>query len=269
MIPFRIKTAYGDLIPCYDSSDVRKRYREALERYPSGALRSIYLQDRAVIWTQVGKIHAELLTFYECGTIKRVFPTYGKISAYHTEEDEYDEADQDRLVIGNSAVAAKMQCVYFDRSGYVKSITIFNKDRMNFATKYGMITTDLGAEFNEDGGLVSIESVFATELYTDFGTLHPFNPHRDPMHAEKGSLGFDDNGDLRCFCTVRDRIVITEDTGTVKEYVPQIEEDPYTGFPLWVAVKVILDEETIRVSLDKKTEEVWDRSRYRLIIDKM
>ena len=106
MIPFRIKTAYGDLIPCYDSSDVRKRYREALERYPSGALRSIYLQDRTVIWTQVGRIHAELVSFYECGTIKRVFPTYGKISAYHTEEDEYEEADQDRLSVGNSSVEA-------------------------------------------------------------------------------------------------------------------------------------------------------------------
>ena len=54
MIPFRIKTAYGTLVPCYDSSDVRKRYREALDRYPSGALRSIYLQDRTVIETQVG-----------------------------------------------------------------------------------------------------------------------------------------------------------------------------------------------------------------------
>ena len=269
MIPFRIKTAYGNLVPCYDSSDVRKRYREALDRYPSGALRSIYLQDRTVIETQVGKLHAELITFYECGTIKRVFPTYGKISAYHTEEDEYEEADVDRLSVGNSSVSSKMQCVYFDRSGYVKSITIFNKDKMNFATKYGMIVTDLGAEFNEDGGLVSIESVFQTELYTEFGTLHPFNPHRDPMHAEKGSLGFDDDGNIIRFATVRDRIILKDKNGKQKEYVPRIEEDPYTGFPVWVPVKAWLEKETIRIAMGKDTEEIYGRAEVRLTSEKM
>lgn len=269
MTPFRIKTAYGNLIPCYEASDVRQRYREALERYPSGALRSIYLQDRTVIWTQAGKLHAELITFYECGTIKRVFPTYGKISAYHTEEDEYEEADTDRLEVGNGAVEAKMQCVWFDRSGFVKSITIFNKDRMNFATKYGMLTTDLGAEFDEDGRLVSVETVFDTQLYTEFGILHPFNPQRDPMHAEKASLGFDKEGNLLRFSTVRDRVTIADQNGNTKAFVPRIEEDPYTGFPVWVPVKVEFAEDAIKVSAGKNSEEVFDRKKHQITLEKM
>ena len=87
------------------------------------------------------------------------------------------------------------------------------------------------------------------------------------MHAEKGSLEFDKEGNIRRFSTVRDRVTVTDLNGNTRKFVPRIEEDPYTGFPVWVPVKVEFTDDAIKVSAGKNSEEVFDRNRHRISVN--
>lgn len=90
----QLETDYGKLIPAYELSDIRKKYRHTVEFYESGSLRSIYLEEQTEVETSLGKIKAELITFYENGNIKRIFPLYGQINGYWTEENEFELAKE-------------------------------------------------------------------------------------------------------------------------------------------------------------------------------
>ena len=52
-----------------------------------------------------GDYQAELITFYEDGNVKRVFPLYGQISAYWSVEEEMEQAPYYGFVIDGQVVA--------------------------------------------------------------------------------------------------------------------------------------------------------------------
>lgn len=53
--------------------DFRRREREKVSFYRSGAIKAVYLNEQIRIETWYGEISAELITFYEDSTIKRIF----------------------------------------------------------------------------------------------------------------------------------------------------------------------------------------------------
>ena len=89
-----IRTKVGDLIPLYDISDGRQKNRPSVEFFDSGEVYSVYLQERTNIKTPVGEIPAEFVTFYKSGAVKRVFPLYGQLSGFWTEDQEYELATE-------------------------------------------------------------------------------------------------------------------------------------------------------------------------------
>ncbi|MBE5859607.1 MAG: hypothetical protein E7301_05725 [Butyrivibrio sp.] len=263
-----VETEYGAFIPCYDSSDYRKRYRDPIEFYESGAIRSIYLQDRTLVCTKAGVIHAEMITFYENGNIKRIFPTYGKLTAYYTEDDEYEGADIETVFVDGKDISAKMQCVMFHPCGSVKSITIYSRDSLVFKTRYGEIKTSLGAEFTENGNLRSLEPVFGTCLETKYGIIHPFNPYRDVMHAENASLAFNESGKIEAFSTIQDKLTIRffDRRRVTRTYEPAMVKDSIYGFYRRNPMQVMMDGKKVSITLKKGKTDFYDLSTAKMSI---
>lgn len=192
-----VETSVGKLVPFYEISDGRQKNRPSLEYYKSGALYSVYLQEQTKVHAPVGDMPAELVTFYESGSVKRVFPLYGQLSGFWTEEQEYELAKPMTFTIQGKKVSVKPLCIHFYESGRICSITIWSKERMTVHTLYGDITTDLGIEFYETGEIRSVEPVIGTKLVLpDRGVVYPFNFFRLRMHADNNTLKFDKTGHL-------------------------------------------------------------------------
>ena len=192
-----LDTPVGKLVPFYEISDGRQKNRPSVEYYKSGDIYSIYLQEQTIIDTPIGKVPAELITFYENGGIKRIFPLYGQLSGFWTEEQEYELASSFDFVIQGERKKIKPLCIQFFESGKVCSITIWSKERLTIHTLYGDITTDLGVEFYETGEIKSIEPVIGTKLsIPGKGIIYPYNFFRLRMHADDNTLKFDRQGHL-------------------------------------------------------------------------
>ena len=218
-----IKTPVGDLVPFYEIEEGRQKNRPSVEYYSSGELYSIYLQEQTIINTPVGEIGAELITFYKSGAVKRIFPLYGQCSGFWSEDDEYSLAEEVTVPLFGKEVSVKPMCLYFYESGTLRSLTIWPKEKLGVATRYGIINTDLGVELYESGRLKSIEPVLGTVIRADIsererltpgitssvgdtdwndGVFYPYDATRLRMHADHNSLEFDEKGAIKKMKTV-------------------------------------------------------------------
>ncbi len=193
-----IKTSVGEFVPsCEGDYSVRKKYRNAAEFYEDGQIYSIYLNEQSIALTPAGELPAELITFYPDGAVKRLFPLYGQISAYWSEDDEFELSRELEIPVGKKKIRCHPRCIYFYPSGKVRSITIWSKSEMSFATRYGVVKTDVGASFYESGELESIEPTADTAIHIDGKKTWIFSPLSNRIHADNCSLKFDENGKLK------------------------------------------------------------------------
>lgn len=176
--------------------DYRRKERLRLKLYENGNVKSVYLNEQTEVKTSLGVIPAELVTFYESGSIKRLFPRYGAISAYWSEQDEMRITEYIDISVGWRHLRCRPHNLHFYESGALKSITIYNCDSMIIPTDYGDIRTNIGVSFYETGELESIEPAFKTEIIFDGKKIRPFNFMADGMHADHNSLVFDKDGKI-------------------------------------------------------------------------
>ncbi|MGN0342675.1 MAG: hypothetical protein ACI4DO_07770 [Roseburia sp.] len=247
-----LETPYGRLIPNYSGSDARKKYREAISFYEDGSLESIYLESPQTVKTTVGCMDAELLTFYPDGNIKRLFPLYGKIGGYWTEEDEYGIARKVEINLLDQVFYVAPLCIAFFPSGGVKSLTIWPRETIAVTTRYGQVKTKFGFELSEEGRLKSIEPAFGVSLMTECGVLNPYDTDNYRLHAEGNSLSFDDNGKIQTAKTFKNKIRVETDG---KEYLiqPSKIEDPLTGVERASSLNLIFDDHNVRIEDAKGT----------------
>lgn len=191
-----ISTKYGNLLPCSGASDYRKKHRCAVCLYDSGALRSVYLEEPQVLSFPSGDFQAELITFYEDGNAKRIFPLYGQISAYWSIEEEAEYAPEYDFEIAGGTYRIKPECIFFYPSGKIRSITLWPSDELSIKTPAGLIKTKLGIELYENGSIRSIEPVYGTVISTPSGDIRPFRYRPVMMHAENATLKFTEDGKL-------------------------------------------------------------------------
>ena len=191
-----ISTKYGNLLPCSGASDYRKKHRCAVCLYVSRALKSVYLEEPQVLSFPSGEYQAELITFYEDGNAKRIFPLYGQISAYWSIEEEAEYAPSYDFEIAGEKYHIKPECIFFYPSGRIRSITLWPSDEMTFNTPAGPIKTKLGIELYESGRIRSIEPVYGTVIHTPAGDIKPFKYRAVMMHAENATLKFTEDGNL-------------------------------------------------------------------------
>ena len=208
----KVKTKYGSFTACSDASDLRKKYRCPVEYHLNGNVKSIYLQDAEAVTLPAGIFQAELMTFYEDGNIKRLFPLYGQLSSYWGVEDEILNAPEYVFAVNGQKLKIRPQCLYFYPSGKIKSITLWPEDSITVNTSIGPVTSKLGVEIYEDGKIKSIEPVFGTVFTTTYGEVRPFVVRKHMFHAEDASTRFDENGNVISFATLQTQVDVN---GTV------------------------------------------------------
>ena len=204
----KVKTKYGSFTACSDASDLRKKYRCPVEFYTDGNIRSIYLQDIEEVTLSEGVFQAELMTFYEDGSIKRLFPLYGQLSSYWGVEDEIKDAPEYVFTVNSQKLKIRPQCIYFYPSGKIRSITLWPEDSITVNTSIGSVTSKLGVELFEDGKIRSIEPVFGTSFVTAYGEAKPFMIRKHMLHAEDASARFDGNGNVISFATLQTQVEV-------------------------------------------------------------
>nr|WP_297765011.1 hypothetical protein [uncultured Butyrivibrio sp.] len=176
--------------------DFRRKERERLKFYRSGKLKSVYLNEKTPIKTLYGDIEAELVSFYENGAIKRIFPRYGALSAYWSEKEEAGITDYIDFYLGGKSFRVRPHNILFYETGEIRSVTIYNCDTLSVNTKYGIIRTNIGLSFYKNGEIESIEPAFKTQIEVDGKVIRPFYFLADGMHADHNSLVFDGNGNI-------------------------------------------------------------------------
>lgn len=199
----KVKTKYGYFTACSDASDLRKKYRCPVEYHQNGNVRSIYLQETEEVTLPEGRFQAELMTFYEDGNIKRLFPLYGQLSSYWGVEDEIVNAPEYVFTIGEQELKIRPQCIYFYPSGKIRSITLWPEDSITVNTSKGPVNTKLGIEVYEDKKIRSIEPSFGTIFKTEYGDAKPFMVRKHMLHSEDASARFDEEGNLISFATLQ------------------------------------------------------------------
>ncbi len=180
----------------------RRKNREPITYNANGDIESIYYFDQKPVHTSIGDIPAELVTFYENGNVERVFPRYGALSGFWSEEDEYSLAEEMNIRIGKFDLNLKPQCIRFYPEGEVWSITLWRFDEVGIKTPYGTVKTRKGFSFYRDGSLESIEPVFDTRIDTGHGIVRLYDPDAFPLNADNNSLVFNEDGTIRSMKTI-------------------------------------------------------------------
>ena len=191
-----VNTKYGELRPYSGASDYRKKYRFAVDYYNDGSLRSVYLDEPEILEFPAGRFQTELITFYEDGNVKRVFPLYGQISAYWSIEEEAENAPYYDFNVSGDTLRIRPQCIYFYPSGKIRAVTLWPGDEIVVTTTADKVKTRLGFELYESGSLRSIEPVYGTVIKTSKGDIKPYKYRPVMMHAENATLKFEENGNV-------------------------------------------------------------------------
>jgi len=191
-----IKTTFGDLIPKHQVSESRDKQRSCLEFFESGILKSIYLETQTMIQTTVGQVPAEMLTFYEDGNIHRIFPLYGQVSGFWSEEEETKRASSISLQIADLKITQKISCINFYQMGSVKSLTFFPGETMLLQKNGVKYQVRLGISFYEDGKIKSLEPGRNSVVNTRIGKIIAFDNNPIGVHGDQNSLQFDKAGEV-------------------------------------------------------------------------
>jgi hypothetical protein len=177
-----------------------------VEFYQSGAIKKIALDAMQEVQTPLGELPAELVTFFETGELKRVFPLDGKISGMWSEQEEKTLAIPLSFELPFAAFTAIIGGIAFYRSGVIRSITLFPGETVPVATKYGEIIARNGFSLYESGKLESLEPSAPIAIRTPIGALTAFDPNALGINADINSLVFDEDGKIIALTTVNNRV---------------------------------------------------------------
>lgn len=194
-----ILTPYGTFVPKYTTKEMTDRMhkqRSSISFYENGVVKSIALEKQMTVYTPFGDVKAELVTFYDDGKIKRVFPRNGQINGYWTEEDEGKLVDDYEFNFGFGQFKAKIIGLYFYRSGLIKSVTLWPGEKVRLSTPLGEMDVRIGFSLHENGNLKSIEPATQLQIETPIGRIWSFDYDAIGIHADHNSVRFNDHGEL-------------------------------------------------------------------------
>lgn len=242
-----LQTSYGNLIPQYECSSERRKYIDSINFYSNGNLKSLYLQQQAQIAAPIGPLPAELVTFYESGNIKRIFPLNGKLTAYWSEDDEYNLAEPLKINTPIGEIYKKIISLYFYEDGNIKSITFWPKDSISFNSPIGNIEARTGISFYDDGSVKSFEPYRPTKTETPIGTILAYNNTAHGLHGDSNSVTFSKKGILESLITTTDKIDLIDEFKVKKTYRPHLKPSIINdaGFDI-VPLSIKFDEDSVQ-----------------------
>jgi len=197
------------LIPSYEFPDVRRKEFPSVKVYRNGNIRSILLNESTSITTKVGVFEVEKITFYEDGPINRLFMLDGKLSGYWSEDDEYNLAKSCKFDFEFASFEAKVMTLHFYKTGEVKSITLWPKERVKLNVGDYNIIGKVGFSLYESGKLKSCEPFRPTTIKTPIGDIEAYDVNALGVHGDQNSLNFYEDGKIKSLITSRNTITIS------------------------------------------------------------
>lgn len=198
-----IDTALGRFVPIYQVADHGRKKLTPMKMHKNGKVKSMGLQDGTVVDTTVGPISAELLTFYESGALRRLFPLNGKLSGFWTETNEYKLAQTLAVPTGIGTLHVKPIYLQFYETGELKSIAFWPAERVTIDTPVGRMKVKKGISFYKSGALASCEPDRPVMVETPLGNVEAHDPDPDGMNGESNSLSFTEQGALSGLSTIK------------------------------------------------------------------
>ncbi|MBD7910304.1 MULTISPECIES: hypothetical protein [Clostridium] len=217
-------------IPLYEEMKERRKELPAVKFYKSGDIKTISLNEQVRINTSAGDFPVEKIVFYESGEIKRLFPLDGRLSAYWSEEDEYKLATRDRVHTDIGDFYSKFISLLFYRSGKIKSVTLWPKERIKYKIQNKFINIRIGLSFYENGQIESCEPGVPIAIKTPVGIVEAFDKNALGIHGEDNSLKLNEDGSIKSVITSTNKIEVKNKEGdkiiyspkTIKKYVGDI-----------------------------------------------
>ncbi len=220
-----IITKYGAFQPQFEDDGVRRKYKSPVTYYETGAVESITLQTQSEVRTNIGILPAERLLFYPDGSLRRLFPLDGKISAYWTEEDERQLAQEMCFQLPFGNVRAKVISLLFYNEGEIKSITLWSRQTVRLMTPIEKVNVRIGISLYRSGAIRSCEPASVTPVETPIGTIRAFDPTAIGIHGDSNSLVFTDDGKVASVVTSVDQIQILTKDGEHIQWEPGLKQN--------------------------------------------
>ncbi|MHB8129318.1 MAG: hypothetical protein ACYDEX_09995 [Mobilitalea sp.] len=258
-----LTTPIGALTPQYEYADHRRKYIYSISFYENGALRRISLNNKTEIETPKGAMTAELITFYESGKIKRVFPLNGHISAYWEENDEFQLAEEELFEFSFGTFKAKIIAISFYENGAVKDLTFWPNEKVKIHTPLGDISVRIGISLYPNGQLKSLEPAYQVGIQTLIGLMKAFDYNANGITGDRNSLIFSKEGALQSMISSGIQVIVqSKENDEWILYSPQQEVDEDGIEICFNTLKIEFEENNISFNDGEK----YDLSKYEFII---
>lgn len=243
-------------IPRYTSDDFRRKELPAIRLYKNGAIKSIDLEKQIEIKIGNYKFNAEKVIFYEDGNIKRIFPLNGRLSAFYSEEDEYKISPIYNLNFKFTNFSGKIISAKFYKSGFIKSITLWPKDKVLIKHNGKLIKCKTGFSLYENGNLESIEPMKPVVVHTPIGNIEAYDDKSFKISGEDNSLKFNEDGSVKSLITSNNVIKVINSENNYEIYSPK--KGIYMGY------SDILNFETVKVQFEKDKVIINSKNTYNI-----
>ncbi|WP_440945372.1 hypothetical protein ACSAZL_14695 [Methanosarcina sp. T3] len=248
-----IHTKYGDFVPQYGNPGIRRKQLNALSFYKSGKVKNISLEQQTEISTSIGNFPAELVTFFEDGSLNSLFPLNGQISGFWSEEEESALAQKYDFTFPFGSFSAKIIGLRFYPDGKVRSLILWPTERIAVDTPAGKIPIRTGFKLFEDGSMESVEPAQPVPVETSIGLINAYDAAAVGIDADVNSLRFDRNGRLTSLATF-DIISVKKSNGEMKVTFPKLKPgltEEYEKVP----IKLSFDGDTVTIDDGTKANE--------------
>ncbi|AEG59921.1 hypothetical protein [Desulforamulus ruminis] len=218
--PNELPTPYGVLVPLYKDNEIRRKTGKPMTFYPNGCLKNLPLQKQTDISTSLGILPGEYLSFYEDGSLHRVFPLDGKLSGYWNEEDERQLAHEMEFQLLCGQFKSKIIGVQFYPEGFLKSVTLWPGEVVAIESPLGPMEVRTGLSFYPRGRIKSLEPVRPTPVLTPVGIMHAYDCQSLGLSGDANSLCFSEEGTLVSLLASTDQLEITGKDGEKHLFQP-------------------------------------------------
>lgn len=246
-----LDTQYGPMVPQYEHAGVRRKHTYSVSFFQNGIIQRIALHDQTEIETPIGKFPAELITFYETGSIKRIFPLNGQITGYWSEDDEYSLAQEFTFNLPAGTIKTKVISVCFYENGSIQSLTLWPKEIINVKTPIGEQRVRIGLCLYPTGEVKSFEPASPIDINTPIGTISAFDLSASGINGDVNSLNFTKDGKIKSFATSNTKVTV-KSADTLTTHSPAFARDINDAELYFEPLKIEFDNENVIFSGESK-----------------
>lgn len=255
-------TPLGILVPQYEHTGIRRKHTYSVSFFPGGTISRIALQEQTTVETPIGKLPAELITFYENGSIKKLFPLNGHISGYWSEDDEYNLAEEFFFDFPFGSIKTRIIGICFYENGAVRSLTLWPNEVITINTPIGEQRVRIGFSLYHDGSLQSFEPARPINVMTPIGLINCFDANASGISGDKNSLNFYEDGNIKALITSSTKITVTENNNIAKAYYPAYVREMYESELYFRPLEIDFAKDKIR--FNKQDEYIMEKCSFKV-----